>query len=187
MGSSGWFYNNVRNNGTVGIQTTLPYAGDGSAWFNLTQGPGGSSSKADIEYYDISGNTDVPLGTLGNLSSFSYSWYRKDGGTASNWLMPLLRLYVSSPDGTKSGYLCFERDYQTAFSGQAAPTDQWETDDILGSDYTLWPSGSTLPYAGQVYGNNLEISSWQSAYGNYNVLGISAGVGSGWGTFTGCR
>ncbi len=108
LGSSDWFYNNVRNNGVVGVRTTVPYDGDGSVWFNLTQGPSGNSSKADIEYYDVVGGEAQSLGTLGNLTSLSYSWYREAGGTASNWLMPLLRLYVQSPDGTKSGYLCFD-------------------------------------------------------------------------------
>jgi hypothetical protein len=185
LGSSGWYYNNVRNNGCVGIQTTLPYDGDGSVWFNLTQGPSGSTSKADIEYYDVVGGVPQSLGTLGNLTSLSYSWYREDGGTASDWLMPLLRLYVSSPDGTKTGYLCFERVYQDAFGNEAAPTDQWETDNIVAGDYRLWASGSTLPNIGDYYGNNVTLSSWQADYGNYKVLGISAGCGSGWGTFTG--
>ena len=53
------FYNNVRNNGVVGIRTTVPYDGDGSAWFNLTQGPSGNSSKADIEYLIAGGRASA--------------------------------------------------------------------------------------------------------------------------------
>jgi hypothetical protein len=55
LGASGWTYNNVRNNGHVGIRTDNPRSGNGSAWFNGTQGPGGASSKADLEYFSTSG------------------------------------------------------------------------------------------------------------------------------------
>ena len=96
--------------------------------------------------------------------------------------MPLLRLYVQSPDGTKSGYLCFERTYQTAFSGQAAPNDQWETDNIVAGNYRLWSTGN-LPNAGTYYSDSIDLSNWQSTYGNYKVLGVGAGCGSGWGSF----
>lgn len=36
LGASGWYYNNVRNNGHVGIRTDIPRSGNGSAWFNGT-------------------------------------------------------------------------------------------------------------------------------------------------------
>lgn len=183
LGSTGWYYNNVRNNGHVGIDTTYPLNGTGSVWFNATQGPAGSSSKADIEYYNYVGGVPQALGTLGNLTSFSYSWYRASGGTASQWLTPVLRLYVASPDNTKSGYLIFEPVYN-ALGNNAAPVDQWESNDIVAEDDHLWSSG-TLPNSGNDYGPEVKLSSWQANYGDYIVYGISAGVGSGWGTFQG--
>ncbi len=42
-----------------------------------------------------------------------------------------------------------------------------------------------LPNAGTYYSNSIDLSNWQSTYGNYNVLGVSAGCGSGWGSFSG--
>jgi PEP-CTERM motif len=184
LGSTGWYYNNVRNNGHVGIETTYPLNGNGSVWFNATQGPAGNSSKADIEYYNIVAGVPQALGTLGDLTSFSYSWYRASGGTASQWLTPVLRLYVASPDNTKSGYLIFEPVYN-ALGNNAAPVDLWQSNDIVAEDDHLWSSGATLPNLGNDYGTEVKLSSWQADYGDYIVYGISAGVGSGWGTFQG--
>jgi hypothetical protein len=185
LGSSNWYYNNVRNNGHVGIRTDLPRDGDGSAWMSTTQGPGGLSSKADIEYYLPGG---ASLGTLGTLSSLSYDWYRSSGGTASAWLHPVLRLFVASPDRTKTGYLVFEREVNRDTFGPfptpvVAPTNAWQTDDIAGGNYRLWSTGS-LPNTALYY-TALTLSDWQTNYGSYDVLGISSGVGSGWGTFSG--
>lgn len=186
LGSSNWYYNNVRNNGHVGIRTDLPRSGDGSAWLSTTQGPSGASSKADIEYYLPGG---APLGTLGTLSSLSYDWYRSAGGTANAWLHPVLRLFIASPDRTKTGYLVFEREVNRDTFGPhpipvVAPTGAWQTDDIAGGDYRLWSTGSTLPNTALYY-NAWTVSAWKAGYASYDVLGISAGVGSGWGTFDG--
>ena len=171
--TSGWYYNNVRNNGHVGIQTTTPFDGNGSVWFNATQGPSGLSSKADIEFYNIVGGVPQSLGTLGNLTSFSYSWYRNSGGAASPFLAPVLRLYVESPDLTKSGYLVFEPVYN-AQGNNAAPLNQWVMNDIVTEDDHLWSSGTTLPNLGNDYGPEVKLSSWQANYGSYLVLGVSA-------------
>ena len=118
IGSSGWRYNNVRNDGHVGIRTDLPRSGNGSVWFRGTRGPAGNSSKADVEYWA----TTAPLGTLGNLTELKYEWYRKSGSyTANAWLHPVLRLFISSPDGTKMGYIVFEGVYNNP-AGWSAPT-----------------------------------------------------------------
>lgn len=107
VGSSGWLYNNVRNNGHVGIRTDLPRSGNGSVWFKGEQGPSGNCSKADIEYWNLSG-----FGTLSNLTSLSYEWYRKSGSyTANSWLHPVLRIYITNADGSSKGCLVFERAY----------------------------------------------------------------------------
>lgn len=183
IGSSGWVYNNVRNNGVVGINGNLARSGNGSVFLESTQGPGGASSKADIEYWSS-------LGKLGDLSSLSYDWYRMTGGDASANLHPALRLWISN--GTYSGYIVFEREINRDVLGNPviAPVDQWQTDDVFGSDYRMW-STSSLPF--NLNGSNgafkyydaLKLSEWRDLYGDYNVLGVSAGVGSGWGTFAG--
>lgn len=80
VGASGWYYNNTRNSGVVGINTTYARSGNGSALLQTTVGPGGNSSKAEIEFLASAVNgggnffANGTLGTLGNLSSVSYEW-----------------------------------------------------------------------------------------------------------------
>jgi len=205
VGASGWYYNNVRNNGHVGISTDLPRSGNGSVYFQGTQGPGGNSSKSDIEFLpnaspNGAGNysTGGVLGTLANLTSLSYEWYRDASSNASDWLHPVLRLLVvdNPANPTAGGYLVFEREVnRDSFGYPPGPTnvpeDQWVADDLLNGDYRLWSTGSTLP--NNLNGTNgpakyydaLRVSEWKSTYGSYSVVGISAGIGSGWGTFEG--
>ncbi|MCS6920780.1 MAG: hypothetical protein NZM07_02480, partial [Elioraea sp.] len=38
IGTTGWYYNNVRNSGSVGISTALPRNGNGSAFFSSPSG-----------------------------------------------------------------------------------------------------------------------------------------------------
>ena len=177
VGTSGWIYNNVRYNGHVGIRTDLPRSGNGSVWFKGTQGPLGDSSKADIEYLPTR-----PLGTLNNLSLLSYEWYRKSGSyTAHAHYHPVLRIWLSNDTGTRKGYLVFERAYNAPWYTSAVPTDTWVGDSITDST-VLWSTGS-LPDALAVY--NRTLSQWKSLIGDYKVYRISAGIGSGWGTFEG--
>lgn len=201
VGASGWYYNNVRNNGIVGINTTYARNGNGSAYFNLSQGPGGASSKADMEYFASAsagggGNygPTTAIGSLGALNSLQYDWYRASGGDASGWLHPSIRLLVSNASGTESGYLVFEREVNNPdFGGSLAtqPTDSWQTDDVFGGNYRMWATGSTLP--NNLNGTNgtaqyydaARIQDWVANHGDYFVIGVSVGVGSGWGTFEG--
>ena len=177
INSGGWFYNNVRYNGHVGIRTDLPRSGNGSVWFKGTQGPLGDSSKADIEYLPTR-----PLGTLNNLSLLSYEWYRKSGSyTAHAHYHPVLRIWLSNDTGTRKGYLVFERAYNAPWYTSAVPTNTWVGDSITDST-VLWSTGS-LPDALAVY--NRTLSQWKSLIGDYKVYRISAGIGSGWGTFEG--
>ena len=115
LGASGWYYNNVRNNGHVGINTDIPRSGNGSAWFDGTQGPGGASSKADLEYFPNGPTSLVSMGTLSDISALAYDWYKSSSSAASQ--QPNLRFYVDA-DGnlgttTDRGYLVYERAYQT--------------------------------------------------------------------------
>jgi hypothetical protein len=169
IGSSGWIYNNVRNNAIIGINDTLANDGNGSVGFQVPTG-----AKADIEMYG-------QLGTLGNLSSFGYDWYRDSSSTASSHLHPSLRLFVRDPVTNASGYLVFELAYNPSVS--PVQLDQWVTEDIVAEDYNLWATGG-LPGAFTDY--NTTLSEWKTNHSDYLVLGISSGVGSGWdGTFEG--
>lgn len=83
--SGNWVYNNVRNSGQVGVTSTYPRSGNGSVEMNTLFGPGGASSKADIEFLanpvNLGGNF-VAGGSLGLFSNLNlsgglgYDWYR---------------------------------------------------------------------------------------------------------------
>jgi len=178
VGTTNWYYMNVRNSGAVGINGNLPYLGTGSAYMATPSG----SAKADLEYWVLgSGGQPTVLGFLSNLESLSYSWYRDSASTVSDWLHPAFRLWVRWNDGSsvKQGYLVYEEVYNTA--GYVAPTDQWVDVDVLGKKF--WSTGS-LPDAFSNYDRTL--SDWSALMPDAEVLALSMGVGSGWnGVFSG--
>lgn len=197
VGASGWYYNNVRNSGTVGISDALPRSGNGSAALSGTAGPGGASHKADIEFLpgavSLSGNY-VSTGTLGNLSdlaNMSYDWYRASGGTATAHLTPVMRVLVDA-DGVLTttgdrGGLVYERVYNEP-PGWVAPTNTWVTESITASSF-LWNFGLGLPTGtdinGNGYGYDETLAQWQAKFPSAKIIGFSLGIGSGWGSFSG--
>lgn len=196
VGASGWFYNNVRNGGVVGISTALPRSGNGSVSFSGNNGPGGSSYKADIEYLangtNVGGNY-FAAGSLGAFSAFtgmSYDWYRDASSTNSNVQMPSLRILLDldgniNTTGDRGG-LVYERTYN---EGGAAPTNQWVSATI-GSDTKLWNFGLGLGAEFDIDGDGNPydtLAEWKASgrLANAVILGFSSGVGSGWGPFSG--
>ena len=194
----GWYYNNVRNNGIVGVNGNYPQSGNGSVYLSGSVGPGGNSSKADVEFLasataNLNGNYSpgAPLGVLGQLSSFAYDWYRDSSSTNSDVQHPSLRLQVVDPQNLAvSGYLVFERAYNgdlldppNPSPSPLVPTDTWVSDDVFAGDYRLWSTG-TLPSAGVTVGSRT-LSQWMNDFRSYLVIGISSGFGSGWGPFEG--
>ena len=201
FGNAKWVYNNTRGGGSVGIRNNYPRSGNGSVYFNSPDRFG----KADIEYFVapvLVGGNFAPnpynpssiLGPLADLSHLSYQWYRDGSSTAPNHLHPVLRLGIlrvnHQDNSINLGYLVFERIYN-GFSG-AAPTDSWQSDNIIGSNYGLWATAS-LGFGdpnvnfSQVFKT---LSGWVSAANDANatlyVISVNAGIGSGWnGTFTG--
>ncbi len=187
VGTSGWYYNNVRNSGSVGISTTLPHNGNGSVFFSSPSG----AAKADIEYLpnavSFGGNyfASASLGRFQDLVSFGYEWYRVGTSTNPAVQHPVLRVLLDL-DGNLStigdrGGLVFER----AYNSLPTLTDQWVTDTI-GASTNLWSFGLGLPFADGGYG--ITLAQWQadSRFANAVIIGFSAGVGSGWdGSFTG--
>ncbi len=172
VGSTGWYYNNVRAGSTIGINTTYPNAGNGSVYLEGTIGPSGSpTSKGDIEYYSA-----TPLGKFSDLTSLSYDWYRDSVSTNSNVQHPSLRLILSNPSTNALSYLIFERAYNVA---GAVPVDQWVTDIITGTS-KLWSNNLLAPTT--MYDT---LTNWMNTYGDYNIIGLSSGFGSGWGPFVG--
>lgn len=180
VGTSGWYYNNVRVGGTIGIDTDYARAGNGSVSFTLPKET--SKSKADIEYYANG------LGLFSALSSMSYDWYRASSSEATAHLHPSLRVMLDL-DGDLStsdrGSLVFER----AYNGPAGANDQW-INDLVSADTKLWNTKFGTTLAGEsaigskgVYGSTL--SDWQAFMPNAKIVGFSSGVGSGWGSFDG--
>jgi hypothetical protein len=195
IGTSGWYYNNVRNSGTAGISTALPRSGNGSAALSGSIGPGGSSSKADIEY--LSGGTNfggnffatTGMGLFTSFIGMSYDWYRNSASTNSGVQHPALRILLDM-DGDLTtndrGGLVFERAYN---GGGNVPTNTW-TSESIGASTKLWNFGLGLgnefniDSLGDVYDM---LSVWQASalMANAVIVGFSAGVGSGWGPFSG--
>ena len=180
IGSSGWFYNNVRNSTTVGISTANPQSGNGSVSFVAP-----ANGKADVEF--LPGRS---LGALSGLSSMSYDWYRVGTSGAADHLHPSLRVLVDR-DGNLAtndrGYLVFERTYNNL----ATPEDSWVTDTI-GANTFLWNTRfftTTITAQTNInatpYPYDATLAEWQAFMPSAAIVGFSSGVGSGWGSFTG--
>jgi hypothetical protein len=166
-----WLRTNVRNGGAAGITTDYARSGNGSA---MLSGP--NNAKADFEYY-----FSQPF-SLSSVSSLSYQWYRNSSSTAAAHLHPSLRLFVDADGnlGTAGdrGYLVYERSYNPSVS--PVPTDTWVQEDVGGAFF--WSTGG-LPDPFAVY--NRDLSDWDTILGDGTVLGLSFGIGSGWGPFDG--
>lgn len=193
------FYNNTRNNGRVGIRSNYARSGNGSAFLETTQGPGGASSKADIEVLAsgtaVSGNyfAAMTFGTLSQLTSLRYEWYRDSASTNSALQHPVVRVLIDA-DGNLGtlgdrGGLVFEIAYNGFGS---AATDTWVSEDVLGgynagAGANLWSFGADMGFA--QHGYSIDFSDWVAGTGTVSgasaILGFSMGVGSGWGPFQG--
>ncbi|MBC7526225.1 MAG: hypothetical protein H7308_01610 [Chthonomonadaceae bacterium] len=188
IGSSGWVYTNVRTDGAIGINGTIPRSGNGSVAMSTSS----STGKADVEYQGI-------LGTLGNLNSLSYDYYRKGSSTTTNWLAPSLRIYVDADGNMEStndqGYLIFEPVYNNGNS--AVVTDAWVSTDVFnysgaGQSANVWLRqfgvGTDAVYNRTLQGwiAGQSDAGFMTLSGDSLIYGLSSGVGSGWaGTFDG--
>jgi hypothetical protein len=188
VGATDWYYNNVRNSGTVGISTALPRNGNGSANFASPSG----SAKADIEYlasgFNLGGNY-VATGSLGAFSAlltFGYEWYRDATSTTTAHLHPAMRVLLDADGDLKTtkdrGGLVFERVYN-APPGWIAPTNTWVGETITSSTY-LWNFGLGIGPLADInntsYPYDETLAEWQAYFPNAVILGFSLGVGSGW-------
>lgn len=184
VNSSGWYYNNTRNNGHVGINTNYARSGNGSAWFSLATGGG----KADLEFLpggiNIAGNyySSGTLGTLGDLEKLSYEYYVDSNSDVRPWFHTVIRVLVDA-DGdlntiTDRGGLVFEEIYNGV---NPVSTDTWVARNITDST-NLWSFGAGMAFAQEGY--NVTLSDWQGGTGTVSsssaVIGISLGIGSGW-------
>ena len=194
--ATGWYYNNVRNSGTAGISNTYAQSGNGSALLQGTVGPGGNSSKADIEYLSggvaLGGNyfASSSMGLFSTFSGMQYDWYRDSASTNSGVQMPALRILLDldgnlATTGDRGG-LVYEWAYNQAGN---ATTNTWVTATV-GASTKLWNFGLGLGFEFDIDGDGTPydtLTEWQSSarLANASILGFSAGVGSGWGPFVG--
>ena len=192
VGTSGWYYNNVRNNGAVGIRTNYPFNGNGSVYMRTPTG----AAKADIEFLvnavSIGGNfvsTGV-IAPLSQLQSVSYSWYRDSASTVAGHLHPVLRILLDA-DGdlnttSDRGGLVWESVYQ--LYPYTAPTNTWVTQTITDSSW-LWNfglGGTLMDIDGDGYAHNSNLAAWKEKFPNAVIIGFNMGLGSGWtGNFIG--
>lgn len=186
VGASGWYYNNVRVDGVVGVNDSYARSGNGSAYFKTkaVAAPSSTNSKADIEFLpsataDASGNwtTGGSLGLFSDFSGMFYDWYRDGASSNSGVQHPSLRVLVATTAGLSG--LVFER----AYNGAAVATDNWVSDAVAGST-NLWSFG-VLGFASGGYGVTLDDWKADARLSGAQVVGFSAGVGSGWGEFIG--
>lgn len=182
VGSSGWSYANVRTgagySSTIGIDGSIPDDGGGNGSVHLSTN--GGSAKADISY----SQGVASLGLLKDLTSLSFDYYRKSGGSALNYLAPSIRIWIDNGKGS-SGYLVWENSQNTL----SAPivTDQWVPVNAIGQMF--WSTGN-LPFHGEAFDHHYTLSDWLNTYltngDEYYITEVNAGVGSGWtGTFDG--
>lgn len=194
VGSSGWFYNNTRNAGQVGISGAEARSGNGSVAFGTPNG----SAKADIEYLAggsaFGGNfaATASLGRFTSLTGMQYDWFRS-AASSNNAAQHLAMRVLLDRDGNLAtvgdrGGLVFEGVY----NGQAtAATGAWVSESI-GASSRLWNFGLGLgSNEFDIDGDGTpydSLSEWQasSRMADAVVLGFSVGAGSGWnGVFSG--
>jgi hypothetical protein len=194
VGTSGWYYNNVRYGGEVGIRTNYPFNGNGSVYMRTPTG----AAKADIEFLvnavPIGGNfvsTGV-IAPLSQLQSVSYSWYRDNSANpVSKHLHPVLRILLDADGNLNTlgdrGGLVWESVYQLGPS-YTAPTNTWVTQTIDDSSW-LWNfglGGTLMDIDGDGYPHNSNLAAWKANFPNAVIIGFNMGLGSGWnGDFVG--
>jgi len=194
VGTSGWYYNNVRDNGAVGIRTNYPFNGNGSVYMRTPT----LDAEAGIEFLGNALTIGVPgnfysvtaIAPLSQLQSVSYSWYRDSTSSVAGHLHPVLRILLDA-DGdlnttSDRGGLVWESVYQ--LYPYTAPTNTWVTQTITDSSW-LWNfglGGTLMDIDGDGYPHNSNLAAWKEKFPNAVIIGFNMGLGSGWtGNFIG--
>lgn len=175
-----WFQANVGAGSTVGITTDYASNGNGSAYFNSTQGDTG---KADLQYYFGSGGALTSV-ALSSLNSVSFDYYRDAASTANSTLAPVLRFDMLK-NGAFAGALIFESAYNvTNLDGTPAtiPTNSWTTMTATLSSGKWWTNNALLGPTDATAGGTKTLAQWiaDNSGSTLSVYGIEIGIGSGW-------
>ena len=191
VGTSGWYYNNVRNSGEVGIRTNYPFNGNGSVYMKTPS----DAAKADIEFLGNALTTGSPgnfysvtaIARLSQLESLSYSWYRDSASTAAGHFHPVLRILLDADGRLETandrGGLVWESVYQLgASTTYTAPTNKWVTQTV-DDDSWLWNfglGGTLQDIDGDGYAHNSNLAAWKAHFTDAVIIGFNMGLGSGW-------
>ena len=194
VGTSGWYYNNVRYGGEVGIRTNYPFNGNGSVYMRTPS----KDAKADIEFLvnakSIGGNfvsTGV-IARLSQLQSVSYSWYRDSASSVAKHLHPVLRILLDADGDLNTpgdrGGLVWESVYQLG-PDYTAPTNTWVTQTVDDNSW-MWNYGLGIGFAANInstpYAYDATLAEWKTYFPNAVIIGFNMGLGSGWtGDFVG--
>ena len=178
-----WYQANVGAGSTVGITTDYARSGNGSAYFNSTQGDAG---KADLVYlFGNAANGAVAPVALSNLTSVSFDFYRSSTSTTDANFAPVMRLDMLK-NGAFAGSLVFENVYQQQL---ASPVDTWTTLTANLNSGIFWATNASLgPTFANANGGQKTLQQWMddNSGSTLSVYGLEIGIGSGWnGTFFG--
>ncbi|MEO5494806.1 MAG: PEPxxWA-CTERM sorting domain-containing protein [Sphingomonas sp.] len=176
-----WYQANVGAGSTIGITTDYARSGNGSAYFNSTQGDTG---KGDLIYNFGSGGALTPV-ALSSLTSVSFDFYRSSTSVTDPNFAPVFRLDMQK-DGVFAGSLVFENVYQQQ---TPSPVDTWTTLTANLTNGIFWATNGSLgPTFASANGGQKTLAQWIADNGNANlsVTGLEIGIGSGWsGSFFG--
>lgn len=173
--TNSWYQANVGAGSTVGITTDYARSGNGSAYFNSTQG---DSGKGDLLYTFGSGTGVAPV-NLSTLNSVSFDFYRSSASTTNATFAPVLRLGMLK-NGAFAGTLVFENVYQQQL---ASPVDSWTTLTANLNNGIFWATNTLLgPTFASANGGQKTLAQWIADNGNatLSVYGLEIGIGSGW-------
>jgi len=170
-----WYQANVGAGSTIGITTDYARSGNGSAYFNSTQGDTG---KGDLIYNFGSGGAVAPV-ALSSLTSLSFDFYRSSLSTTDANLAPVLRLGMLK-DGVFAGTLVFENVYQQQM---ASPVNTWTTLTANLNSGIFWATNASLgPTFANANGGQKTLADWiaDNSGSTLSVFGLEIGIGSGW-------
>ena len=178
-----WGEANVRDGAFIDLTSGAPHGDGGTGSIEMGTLPTPITPGQDKADFEIFWDDDTR--TLGNLTSLSFEWYRDSSSSVAGHLSPVLRLYFENTLG-ETGLLIWERTYQV---GGAAPTDIWQTEDVLSEFFWMraFDPGRTI----DLY--SVDLATWIASGAlddgadtawvldaDTRIVGINVGFGSGW-------
>lgn len=182
-GQAGWYYGDIRNNGTIGgtstydrtstLATSTAPGTVGSLEINMTSG----ADKVGLNQYFGPGAT-IDAFALSDLLGASYDWYRSSSSTNPAQQAPALFFTVFDPTVGSFG-LKYEPTYNGF--GSTMATDAWQTS-LIGDATNLWSWNAPS----SAWNFSVTLGDWKTLFPNAQVVAMGVDAGSGWnGQFSG--